>query len=976
MLKQFFLTILILKLTIQFSNAATFTVNSVQALSSRLTSLVAGDTLLLDDGEYNNLSLIATKSGAFNQPIIIAAKNPGKVFITGDSKVELRGQYIIIKDLYFKNGSRNPNQWTTHGPGIIAIYNSYNRVTGCVFNNFDSVNSAYITTSLAADGSVPRYCRIDHCVFVGKRTLDQVINLNNGSEAIKDGSYSGPAMYHRIDHCYFSNPKKIGNAGGAIRIGYYRYDIGRCLVDSNLFQRQDSEPEIVTSKSQENVFYANTIVNSQGTLNFRHGDKQVALNNFFISTDDKYGYGGMFIWGSNHIIANNYFSLQKTISSRGNAALYFNPGVKESEHALAFNILAINNVFKDINGYSINFEPLIDRRRQDAIDLGLPFFVPYDINLKGNCFINTKPSSYTQFLGDITLQNFDNNYSLGFIPSIYGANLQSLGSVNSNLSDFYHPENIQGYVRSTVQNIENIQGIDLNIQTIINNGIKGVPLTWDNVRPSWLVEIPNDYWNTATDGASAEAKWLDEVNENKWSYNFSSGISSIYNTNGEAISPIFLPNPTSGKARVFIPNNSGSSFSLDVLNNKLEVFPNGTGATKFSIYRIERASEITILTSTFTLGKIGVNFPENNTSFILSIGYRGENNTIYSNSNSVFTSTNSGGNLFNAVRFLFNSTNSSYTVSYRTNGTISTGNYSFLEGGSLQIDIPYKIELCCNNSVLNKTYTRGVATYNVAPNSYHLWITDLSSGLSTRYTTIYGSYDIPKSQETEYTDGDLSIPTNRYLNSFLVQGTANLNGYAKLTIIGGMRFSYSSTTLPISLTSFTAQKEVNGIRLNWKTSSEMNNDYFELLRSTENINFNSITKVYGKGTSSELNTYSYLDNGAPQGLNYYKLKQVDKDGTSTLSDRIVAVNNSLKSEEVFSIRMIGDNQLKIVLDVDNIDNSIVKIIDISGKIVFYNRLSLKKGINEIYLEIPILNKGAYIATLTQNRNFKSIKIIK
>ena len=160
-------------------------------------------------------------------------------------------------------------------------------MTECVFNDFDQVNSAYITTSLTFDKVVPKHCRIDHCVFVGKKTLDQVINLNNGTAAIKDGSYSGPAMYHRIDHCFFSNPKKKGNAGGGIRIGYYRYDIGRCLVDSNLFQRQDSEGEIVTSKSQENVFYANTILNSQGTLNFRHGDKQVALNNFFISTDEK-----------------------------------------------------------------------------------------------------------------------------------------------------------------------------------------------------------------------------------------------------------------------------------------------------------------------------------------------------------------------------------------------------------------------------------------------------------------------------------------------------------------------------------------------------------------------------------------------------------------------------------------------------------------------------------------------------------------
>ena len=299
-------------------------------------------------------------------------------------------------------------------------------------------------------------------------------------------------MYHRVDHCYFSNPPKKGNAGGGIRIGYYRTDVGRCLVDSNLFQRQDSEAEIVTSKSQENVFYANTIVNTQGTLNFRHGDKQVALNNFFISTDDRFGYGGMFIWGSKHIIANNYFSLQKTIAARGNAALYFNPGVKASEHALAFDILTINNVFKDVNGYTINFEPLFERRTEGVATDDLSSYRPYGITLKGNLFIATKKPGFNLFLGDITKQIFGNNYSYG-ITEKTPANIQALSIINSTNLNLYQPETIQGYTRSTVQNVDNIQGINLNIQEIINAGIKGKPLTWDDVRPPWLTEIPNDY---------------------------------------------------------------------------------------------------------------------------------------------------------------------------------------------------------------------------------------------------------------------------------------------------------------------------------------------------------------------------------------------------------------------------------------------------------------------------------------------------
>ena len=57
--------------------------------------------------------------------------------------------------------------------------------------------------------------------------------------------------------------------------------LGQCLVDSNYFERQDSEAEIITSKSQQNVYYNNVFKHCQGTLNFRHGDNQVAIANNF-----------------------------------------------------------------------------------------------------------------------------------------------------------------------------------------------------------------------------------------------------------------------------------------------------------------------------------------------------------------------------------------------------------------------------------------------------------------------------------------------------------------------------------------------------------------------------------------------------------------------------------------------------------------------------------------------------------------------
>ncbi len=466
-------------------------VSSNEEIYKAVEGVVPGDTLFLRDGIYRDIQLIVKRSGSAGAPVLLRAENPGKVFFTGNAKVELRGDYLILEGIYFKDGNRNTVEWQSHGPGLVAIYGSHNRVTQCTFDAFDEANSAYITTSLNEDGRVPQHCRIDHCGFFNKITFDQVINLNNNLPRTKNGP-GGPPMYHRVDHCIFSNPKKPGNAGGGIRVGYYRNDTGRCLIDSNLFIRQDSEPEIITSKSRENVYYANTILNCRCTLNLRHGDDQVAINNFFISTDSKFEYGGMFVWGSGHIIADNYFSLQRTIHSRGDAALYFNPGPVASEHAAAFNILVINNFFKNNNGYDINFIPLLERRRQFSDESHLELRLPYDIKLEGNVFYADKKSGFPFFHFDSSMRNnfhWKNNYAFGKDGGIFsfrGVNNQSF-SVDENC---FSPCMDISYRLSRVASLKDIPGVPLDLKEKVNRGITGVPLTIKDVGPDWINTLP------------------------------------------------------------------------------------------------------------------------------------------------------------------------------------------------------------------------------------------------------------------------------------------------------------------------------------------------------------------------------------------------------------------------------------------------------------------------------------------------------
>jgi len=86
--------------------------------------------------------------------------------------------------------------------------------------------------------------------------------------------------------------------------------------------------------------------------------------------------------------------------------------------------------------------------------------------------------------------------------------------------------------------------------------------------------------------------------------------------------------------------------------------------------------------------------------------------------------------------------------------------------------------------------------------------------------------------------------------------------------------------LPVSLTYFEAQKTQYGeVLLQWETKSEFNNDYFVVDKSYDGENWTFLANVKGAGNSSNSNLYETVDRAPRYGINYYRLSQIDFDGT-------------------------------------------------------------------------------------------------
>ena len=109
--------------------------------------------------------------------------------------------------------------------------------------------------------------------------------------------------------------------------------------------------------------------------------------------------------------------------------------------------------------------------------------------------------------------------------------------------------------------------------------------------------------------------------------------------------------------------------------------------------------------------------------------------------------------------------------------------------------------------------------------------------------------------------------------------------------------SYVFTTVPVELLSFTGHEHGSGIELKWATGSENGSSHFTVRRSTDLVSWRLVGIVGAAGVSVVPQSYSLVDRSPVQGVNYYRLSQVDLDGSITNYD-VIAVR--LENEQVGS----------------------------------------------------------------------------
>ncbi len=170
----------------------------------------------------------------------------------------------------------------------------------------------------------------------------------------------------------------------------------------------------------------------------------------------------------------------------------------------------------------------------------------------------------------------------------------------------------------------------------------------------------------------------------------------------------------------------------------------------------------------------------------------------------------------------------------------------------------------------------------------------------------------------------------------------------------------SIVVLPITLSKFNANLQGRYVNVNWQTETEINNDYFEVERSGDGINWERIAKVPGAGNSQAPIDYQIEDKYPILGTSYYRLKQTDYDDNSTYSS-IQVINVNDNNVQLFP------NPTSGILTVSGVSSNEWKIVNLFGQDVSSQIESEIVTENVVKFNTGNLPFGYYIFEYQENK---------
>jgi VCBS repeat-containing protein len=251
-----------------------------------------------------------------------------------------------------------------------------------------------------------------------------------------------------------------------------------------------------------------------------------------------------------------------------------------------------------------------------------------------------------------------------------------------------------------------------------------------------------------------------------------------------------------------------------------------------------------------------------------------------------------------------------------------------------------------------------------------LIVNSLTNNNNSNNVTVNGTITV-SGAFTNGNGGALSGSGNITAGSF--SGAGSTFGHTPTTGIPS-NSTVSNGGLPVELISFDYTLANGQVELHWATSSETNNDFFTVERSTDGVSYEIIATIGGSGNSNSILTYHYNDENPIAGTSYYRLKQTDFDGKFEYVATVACKFNSgdLKTFSIINT-VITDN---ISINLSGVTGKYtIAIFSYSGQKVYESNYTFNNSYTNLYIPFNA-EKGYYILSiLSSDGTSSSFKLL-
>ncbi|MGB1216359.1 MAG: T9SS type A sorting domain-containing protein, partial [Saprospiraceae bacterium] len=187
---------------------------------------------------------------------------------------------------------------------------------------------------------------------------------------------------------------------------------------------------------------------------------------------------------------------------------------------------------------------------------------------------------------------------------------------------------------------------------------------------------------------------------------------------------------------------------------------------------------------------------------------------------------------------------------------------------------------------------------------------------------------------------------------------------------------FSNLSLPVELLFFKGELQEKEILLSWKTATEENNEGFQVEQSDDGINWKEITFVKGNGTSAEVHNYQYLDSDPVMGINHYRLKQTDYDGSVEYS-KIISIHWKVKGISIGEFYPNPSFSKLVYLSCYSATDGelSITVLDINGRELTKEIRQISNGTNNLEFNLTDLNEGIYFIKIENRQNISYQQVI-